>query len=206
MTLRRFPWKAPRLSDNSYRLFVSPPDPGQDQLLDSHRRSVAAKGGNTAPPSRNPSGDASANESDNKHHHHHHHQKNESTSQSEPVSRQSTASGPDAQPTIKGPVRLLRLLPRETRHIIGRMLELDPKKRASTYLGSYKSCVCENMQLTRESQQWTKSWPIRGCRMHSCADRKRTGSSSRRPTTATRCSRRTRARSHHLPGVRCVPD
>ena len=28
-------------------------------------------------------------------------------------------------------MRLLRLLPRETRHIIGRMLELDPKKRAT---------------------------------------------------------------------------
>ncbi|KAK4976615.1 Nitrogen permease reactivator protein, partial [Elasticomyces elasticus] len=30
MTLRRFPWKAPRTSDNSFRLFVSPPDPGQE--------------------------------------------------------------------------------------------------------------------------------------------------------------------------------
>ncbi|OCL11285.1 Pkinase-domain-containing protein, partial [Glonium stellatum] len=28
MTLRRFPWKAPRLSDNSYKLFVSPPNDG----------------------------------------------------------------------------------------------------------------------------------------------------------------------------------
>jgi serine/threonine protein kinase len=34
-------------------------------------------------------------------------------------------------PPIKGPNRLLRLLPRESRHIIGRMLELDPKKRAT---------------------------------------------------------------------------
>lgn len=33
--------------------------------------------------------------------------------------------------TIKGPWRLLRLLPRETRHIIGRMLEVDPRKRAT---------------------------------------------------------------------------
>ncbi len=33
--------------------------------------------------------------------------------------------------SIKGPWRLLRLLPRESRHIIGRMLELDPKKRAT---------------------------------------------------------------------------
>lgn len=32
---------------------------------------------------------------------------------------------------IRGPWRLLRLLPRESRHIMGRMLELDPKKRAT---------------------------------------------------------------------------
>src|SRR6202012_4686992 len=28
MTLRRFPWKQPRTTDNSYRLFVAPPTPG----------------------------------------------------------------------------------------------------------------------------------------------------------------------------------
>lgn len=32
---------------------------------------------------------------------------------------------------VKGPIRLLRLLPRDTRHIVGRMLELDPRKRAT---------------------------------------------------------------------------
>lgn len=130
MTLRRFPWKAPRLSDNSYRLFVSPPDPDQDKVLDQHRRSLApgSKTASTAPPSRNPSADDSANDNSPEHKHHHHH--NPSQGGSESVSRQTTASNPDQQPTIKGPVRLLRLLPRETRHIIGRMLELDPKKRA----------------------------------------------------------------------------
>lgn len=56
---------------------------------------------------------------------HHHNQGNNS---SEPVSKQSSTAD---QATIKGPLRLLRLLPRETRHIIGRMLELDPKKRAT---------------------------------------------------------------------------
>ncbi|PIA88483.1 Serine/threonine-protein kinase oca2 [Cercospora beticola] len=127
MTLRRFPWKAPRLSDNSYRLFVSPPDPDQDKLLDQHRRSVASKAA-TAPPSRNPSGndeDGNDGHKDHKHHHHHHHR--ETTAESAPASRTSTSE----QPTIKGPIRLLRLLPRETRHIIGRMLELDPAKRAT---------------------------------------------------------------------------
>lgn len=32
---------------------------------------------------------------------------------------------------IKGPNRLLRLLPRESRTIVGKMLELNPKKRAT---------------------------------------------------------------------------
>ncbi|EME78278.1 nitrogen permease reactivator protein NPR1 [Pseudocercospora fijiensis CIRAD86] len=131
MTLRRFPWKAPRISDNSYRLFISPPDPDQDKLLDSHRRSTAAKS-TTAPPSRNPSGDDTNPEHKSHHHHHHHHHHNGGNqSASEPASRTTTASNTDSQPTIKGPVRLLRLLPRETRHIIGSMLELDPNKRAT---------------------------------------------------------------------------
>ncbi len=64
--------------------------------------------------------------SEHKHHHHHHDDKDKD--KSETVSRQPTQT--DSQPTIKGPLRLLRLLPRETRHIIGRMLELDPRKRA----------------------------------------------------------------------------
>lgn len=91
MCLRRFPWKAPRLSDNSYRLFVSPPDANQDQLL-AASRSQSLKASTDA------NGDAAP-----------------------PVNQQQ----------IKGPMRLLRLLPRETRHIIGRMLELDPRKRAT---------------------------------------------------------------------------
>jgi serine/threonine protein kinase len=33
--------------------------------------------------------------------------------------------------TIKGPWRLLRLLPRESRHIMSRMLAIDPKERAT---------------------------------------------------------------------------
>ncbi|KAK5132426.1 hypothetical protein LTR08_009109 [Meristemomyces frigidus] len=125
MTLRRFPWKAPRTSDNSYRLFIATPDPDQDKLLDAHRRSVAEQS-RSAPASRNQS------VSDDGHKHHHHNDTTNSTQpKTEPVSRQTTAGDPNSQPTIKGPLRLLRLLPRETRHIIGRMLELDPKKRAT---------------------------------------------------------------------------
>ena len=143
MTLRRFPWKAPRISDNSFRLFISPPDPDQDKILAEQRKSLTPgsarnastdegrKGSQSEPASRNPSGaaDESGDTSEHKHHHHHHHN-DDKERKSEPVSRQSTQNDPNNQPTIKGPLRLLRLLPRETRHIIGRMLDLDPRKRA----------------------------------------------------------------------------
>ncbi|KAF4549162.1 Serine/threonine-protein kinase oca2-like protein [Elsinoe fawcettii] len=109
MCLRRFPWKAPRLTDNSYRLFVSTPDPGQDELLNPSRKSSQ------------PSSRTTTEGSSDTHHHHHHHEKKE---------EKAHPTGSE-QPTIKGPIRLLRLLPRDTRHIIGRMLELDPKKRAT---------------------------------------------------------------------------
>lgn len=123
MTLRRFPWKAPRLSDNSYRLFVSPPDPEQQRTLDANRRSLtphshrnddSKRGTQSEPASRNPSTSEGQNEQP----------------RTEPTSRQTTNSSSETS-TIKGPMRLLRLLPRETRHIIGRMLELDPRKRAT---------------------------------------------------------------------------
>nr|OQO22834.1 hypothetical protein B0A51_12662 [Rachicladosporium sp. CCFEE 5018] len=142
MTLRRFPWKAPRTSDNSYRLFISPPDPDQDKQLDAHRKSLTPgtargsvatisdgkRGSQSEPASRNPSNADDENGDDSKSHHHHHHH-NSAQPKSEPVSREPTQTA-DA-PTIKGPMRLLRLLPRETRHIVGRMLELDPRKRAT---------------------------------------------------------------------------
>lgn len=41
------------------------------------------------------------------------------------------AVDPEKKEVIKGPWRLLRLLPRESRHIIGHMLAIDPKKRAT---------------------------------------------------------------------------
>lgn len=82
MILRRFPWKAPRQSDNSFRLFSMPPDP--------------------LPPI-------------------------EGTA-SNPAPSEVQGAG---QPPPKGPNRLLRMLPRESRHIVGRMLELNPAKRAT---------------------------------------------------------------------------
>ena len=120
MTLRRFPWKVPRTTDNSFRLFILPPDPGTPGDPASRRTSE------TRPKSiiENSSGGEKSTGDDTKSHHHK--DKDEGKSVAPPKSADGTKSE-----VIKGPWRLLRLLPRESRHIIGRMLELDPKKRAT---------------------------------------------------------------------------
>ncbi|KAB8342926.1 hypothetical protein FH972_022523 [Carpinus fangiana] len=102
MTLRRFPWKMPRQTDTSYKLFVSTPSPGTPSI-DSLRR--PAEGG-----AKTTSGEVS-----------------------KATSTTSSAKDAPAQPSsqIKGPWRLLRLLPRESRFIIGRMLDTNPATRAT---------------------------------------------------------------------------
>ncbi|KAI0106275.1 kinase-like domain-containing protein [Nemania sp. FL0031] len=115
MSLRRFPWKIPRLSDNSYRLFASQPTPGHDpkQLVLPSR----ATNDPTGTPARSP-----ATEEPPK-----------SPKQTRPESASTPrveSRDPERKEVIRGPWRLLRLLPRECRHIIGRMLTIDPKKRA----------------------------------------------------------------------------
>lgn len=114
MSLRRFPWKLPRMTDNSYKLFASPPTPGTDiRRLSDHSHSKSTSDLDT------PARDAVR-----------------STSKSEDalINGATNGSAPEGEKkseVLKGPWRLLRLLPRESRHIIGRMLEIDPKKRAT---------------------------------------------------------------------------
>lgn len=115
MTLRRFPWKQPRIIDNSYKLFVSPPTPGTP-VPDSKPR----KHGQMNTP-QSTTAESHSNEDD--HHHHRDH--------SGDGSRPNTAGGVDSKEVIRGPWRLLRILPRESRHIIGRMLKVDPAERAT---------------------------------------------------------------------------
>lgn len=106
MTLRRFPWKQPRIIDNSYKLFVSPPTPGTpvpDSKPRKHSNLNTPVASEHDSHSRNGSIDAGSE-------------------------RPSTAEGKEV---IKGPWRLLRILPRESRHIIGRMLKVDPTERAT---------------------------------------------------------------------------
>lgn len=132
MTLRRFPWKVPRMTDNSYRLFASEPTPGHDpkKLVLPPNKSASALADT---PQRDMfSGDddkTKGRSADDKHQQ----EKHRASSAAEaPASSTATTTGSSEKPkeVIRGPWRILRLLPRESRHVIGRMLEIDPRKRA----------------------------------------------------------------------------
>lgn len=117
MSLRRFPWKMPRMTDNSYKLFAATPTPApetpkakSDSEISKAAGAVASiKAEGFVAGSKPPSQPAAASDAPHR-----------------------IINGGERKPEVlKGPWRLLRLLPRETRHIIGRMLEIDPKKRAT---------------------------------------------------------------------------
>lgn len=157
MSLRRFPWKAPRLTDNSYKLFVSPPTTGTPPAEGGLKTSSEGKSKSSLEltpaadePRRIPASSTglilrqASDEGSNKHHHHHHHHHRENAGQTDQTDQSSTSenlpsgaatSRPDApttkQEVIRGPWRLLRLLPRETRAIMGKMLEIQPSNRAT---------------------------------------------------------------------------
>lgn len=161
MTLRRFPWKQPRTTDNSYRLFVATPTPGTPVPDSDPRRQPKAKSSPDLPsatheqrlpessnkdpalappptaPAQNgtkspdsPPGEAAQKQISQT-----------SVSNKAPATRTTSKEAPpllpNAQPpaqrqeVIKGPWRLLRILPRESRYIIGRMLKVSPKERAT---------------------------------------------------------------------------
>lgn len=138
MTLRRFPWKQPRVIDNSYKLFVALPTPGtpvpdSGPRRTSEPRSKAMSDTNLEEPRRqsapNANGiDKEVSGASSHHHHHHHHHLHEI---GESAKSDSTANNSGKSETVKGPWRLLRILPRESRHIIGRMLKVDPRERAT---------------------------------------------------------------------------
>lgn len=77
MSLRRFPWKVPKATDNSFAMFSAKPTKEEEQSY-------------------------------------------------------FTPNSTHEKVVFKGPWKLLRLLPSESRRIIGRMLELNPEKRATT--------------------------------------------------------------------------
>ncbi|KAK3985108.1 Serine/threonine-protein kinase oca2 [Cladorrhinum sp. PSN332] len=113
MTLRRFPWKLPRLTDTSYKLFAADPTPGHDPKRLVMPPSASTSALNETPlrdfePQNVPDAKASAST----------------------VAYEGGGSS-DKKEVVRGPWRILRLLPRESRHVISRMLDLDPKTRAT---------------------------------------------------------------------------
>lgn len=170
MTLRRFPWKQPRTTDNSYRLFVSAPTPGTPVPDADPRRHSRHKSASdlpatahdkkshpsssedeprspesSAPPSEQPpseknrsspesapkEGDQPADDAQKQPSQTSNNEKpTRTTSKEAPPLPLSAQSSSQRQEVIKGPWRLLRILPRESRYIIGRMLKVHPKERA----------------------------------------------------------------------------
>ncbi|KAJ5869831.1 hypothetical protein N7455_004772 [Penicillium solitum] len=169
MTLRRFPWKQPRMTDNSYKLFVSSPTPGTpvpepdprrrpkstpdlpSQSHDNKRLTPRSSGpsdqsGSEQNPNGNENGDANKSEPsqrdgdrspDTAHKqisqtsNGPHERPTRTTSKEAPPVPTSSQNSGQRQEVIKGPWRLLRILPRESRYIVGRMLKTNPKNRAT---------------------------------------------------------------------------
>ncbi|KAJ5782976.1 hypothetical protein N7457_004750 [Penicillium paradoxum] len=165
MTLRRFPWKQPRMTDNSYKLFVSTPTPGTPvPESDTRRRpkstpDLPGQGQDNkrlTPRSSGPSDQSGSEQNGNANGHSESSQRdgdlspdtaqkqvsqtsnnaNDRTTrttskEAPPLPAGSTQNSGQRQEVIKGPWRLLRILPRESRFIIGRMLKVDPKERAT---------------------------------------------------------------------------
>lgn len=162
MSLRRFPWKVPKMTDNSFKLFAADPTPGHDpkklampskstnDLTDTRPRdflpveedSMGKPHGhsNRQSPPRQPSrasGEVSskAEAKDNTAS-----QEKGADPSSAPTAKNETSGGGggggggaphDKKEVIRGPWRVLRVLPRESRHIIGRMLAVKPEERAT---------------------------------------------------------------------------
>ncbi|CEJ88081.1 hypothetical protein VHEMI04604 [[Torrubiella] hemipterigena] len=138
MTLRRFPWKIPRMTDNSYKLFASDPTPGHDpkkMLVMSKSTGDLANTRSRDFMPQEPKPVEKPKEEEHKHHHDdkhkhddkHHHKNGDATTKDAAATSQQPA---EKKEIIRGPWRILRLLPRESRHIIHRMLDLNPKTRA----------------------------------------------------------------------------
>jgi serine/threonine protein kinase len=164
MTLRRFPWKQPRTTDNSYKLFVSSPTPGtpvpesnpnrrpkstpdlscqgqeKRQADRSSGSSEPAKTKDQSAPEENRNGtghgdgdrspDTAQKQTSQTSTTAHDRPTRTTSKEAPPVQPPSQSSG-QRQEVIKGPWRLLRILPRESRYIIGRMLKTNPNQRAT---------------------------------------------------------------------------
>lgn len=139
MILRRFPWKQPKEEDNSFKLFIAEPSPNTpppEEFGNPSRgrpRSVAGEPTNNFMPNGNKGdGHHHRRRSDHKEYPKHEHVTNDTKDETSTKGTANTekATGQRQEP-IKGPWRLLRVLPRESRLLISRLLKLDPKERAT---------------------------------------------------------------------------
>ena len=115
MTLKRFPWRIPSAAqDKSYRLFSSQPSAGHDP------RRLLLQSKSTMDLNQSNEKQGAPAEQDR------------GRSTVEAPHQRSHSQGPsqEKREVISGPWRILRQLPRESRQIIWRMLEIDPKRRA----------------------------------------------------------------------------
>lgn len=123
------------MTDSSFKLFAAEPSPGHDPkklMLPPALPPAASTSALTELPARDfdpavfrsQQPDAAAKTEEPK-----------ANQQSKPpatdgASAPAAPAAPEKKEVVRGPWRILRLLPRESRHVIGRMLEIDPKKRA----------------------------------------------------------------------------
>lgn len=157
MTLRRFPWKLPRVTDNSFRLFILPPDPGTPSDTTTRRvpeirskSNVDSSNEGASRPSTHDSDISVTDDGTAPSSQYHHSSRSKPEVEAAKPATTSKSDNTNKGEIIKGPWRLLRLLPRESRTIIGRMLEVDPRKRATidemlqdTWVSS--SAVCKQI-------------------------------------------------------------
>lgn len=137
MTLRRFPWKAPKESDPSFKLFNMLNDQEHDyvesaknhkRLMLERKQKMELQKANLTPEALHmealsvkaePKCDESCPAEPS----------NPDAKDAKPEKRQDSQSRHHKQ--IHGPYRLMRLLPHAARPIISKMLEVDPARRAS---------------------------------------------------------------------------
>lgn len=134
MIIRRFPWKAPRLTDSSYKLFASTPNITPTEEFASRPKSEVQANDGAEDPRRELAPDTAKTtdrEGGTRSHHHRHHHHDTHGQATDPTATAGTLSETPTREPLKGPWRLLRLLPRESRPIINSMLEIDPRRRAT---------------------------------------------------------------------------
>lgn len=118
------------MTDNSYKLFATEPTPGHDPSKLVRPKSTSQL---ATTPARDFLPEEDVKDKGHHHHHQHHHDHSRQSSVSTLVADgqpQTQSATTEKKEVIRGPWRILRLLPRESRHIVHRMLDLNPKTRA----------------------------------------------------------------------------